>query len=160
MFQYLAGTQVPTPFWIHSPNILAANSTKYRSKNTWNIVHLTKVFHWTSVLDTTWSVNLFWRKINKRWHSFLKREHSITNSPFLLKNCGRELIFGKGVSTFMCTGYRFMSCLEKSRQLSRNLPRDAYHYGSIRELKKKHCNSLFNSLMLLFRMIVKHKVNM
>jgi hypothetical protein len=30
-----------------------------------------------------------------------------------------------------------MSCLEKSRQLSWNLPRDAYHYGSIRELKKK-----------------------
>lgn len=66
MFQYLAGTQVPTPFQIHSPNILAANSTKYQSKNTWNIVHLTKVFHWTSVLDTTWSVNFFWRKIEKR----------------------------------------------------------------------------------------------
>lgn len=45
--------------------------------------------------------------------------------------------FGKGISTFMCTGYRFMSCLEKSRQLSWNLPRDAYHYGSIRELKKE-----------------------
>jgi hypothetical protein len=164
MFQYLAGTQVPTPFWIHSPNILAAKSTKYQSKNTWNIVHLTKVFHWTSVLDTTWSVNFFGEKSTKG-DSFLKREYSVAKSLFLwkkLSNCGREPVFWEGcfhIHVYWLQIYELSG--KESRQLSRNLPRDAYHYGSIRELKRKHCNSLFNSLMLLFRMTVKkHKVDM
>jgi hypothetical protein len=34
----------------------------------------------------------------------------------------------------MSTGYTFMRSLEKSRQLNRNLPRDARHSGDIREL--------------------------
>jgi len=94
----------------------------------------------------------FWR------HSFLKSKYSVTNSPlFALKispNWDRKWFsfFGgwgrgrrKGVATFMSTGYTFIRSLEKSRQLSRNLPRDARHSLATSEnwppekKRKKHC---------------------
>jgi hypothetical protein len=52
----------------------------------------------------------------------------------------------EGVARFMPAGYTFMSSLEKSRQLRRNLPRDACHSGSIRELKR---NTLHQTLLTL-----------
>jgi hypothetical protein len=42
----------------------------------------------------------------------------------------------------MATGYTFKSVLlKKSRQLSRNLPKDACHSCSIRELKNEKTNT-------------------
>jgi hypothetical protein len=53
----------------------------------------------------------------------------------------------EGVARFMPAGYTFMCSLEKSRQLSRNLPRDACHSGSIRELKRKTLHQTLLTLL-------------
>ncbi len=70
---------------------------------------------------------VFWWKIAKRQHGFLQREHSVTNS--LLKIFAKllqKIVFLRSVSLHSCR------C-----QSSRNLPRDACHHASIRELKRK-----------------------
>ncbi len=52
---------------------------------------------------------------------------------------------GERVATFMCTGYTFLSSLEMGHQLSQKLPRDAGHFGSTMDMKKKHWFSVFLS---------------
>jgi hypothetical protein len=71
-----------------------------------------------------------------------EKKYSVTNSPLLyykFRQISTENSLGRGgsVATFMSTGYTFMRSLEKSRQLSGNLPRDARHSGDIRELTPK-----------------------
>jgi hypothetical protein len=56
--------------------------------------------------------DIFWRKLAKWRHSFLKTEYSVANSLFLRKKTTENWFFGDGVATFMPTGYSFRSFLK------------------------------------------------
>jgi len=51
------------------------------------------------------------------------------NCKFIFQNFNRSYFI-----TFMSTCYKFKGSLEKNLKLNQNLPRDAFHSSSIREL--------------------------
>jgi hypothetical protein len=93
-------------------------------------------------VDGRQPVIVFGQKMAKRRRSFVKREYSVMNfilnkiCQIVTENC----VFFRSVSPHSCllATHLLRVSLEKSRQFSRNLPRDARHKSSIRELKKKN----------------------
>jgi hypothetical protein len=72
-------------------------------------------------------------KLYKQTFMFIPFVQHISKLP----NYSRKLFLKECVTTFMSTAYIFKCSLKKSCQSSRNLPRDACHHASIRELKRK-----------------------